>query len=99
MKQKKEKSHYWRYILIFFIFLLLWYFINPPKQEQRFCEANPEKCVCEEEIRGCLNGYTLDFKTGNSWCHKDYVECKNEKFRKKTQSELDIDDCNGVTPN
>ena len=57
-----------------------------------FCSQNPDKCVCEE-YTSLDNKITIppENKGGNN------SEWKCTKFYKKTQAELDIDDCNRNT--
>lgn len=102
MKQRKLESLLWQkslfyggiFIFVALVILYLWYY-NAPKQEQRFCEDNPEKCACtiwtiqQSIYPECVK---KEITKDAEFCTIESYKCS--KFRKKNETELDIDDCN-----
>ena len=84
----EQKSHFLEWALFFIGLVILIYFAYPSVNS--YCDKHPDKCVCER--------YNLKKVIGNGciWtddgCVKEKKDCT--KFRKKTQEELDIDNCN-----
>lgn len=89
MAKKQNKKESWinrfrefidgtAYLIIVLLLLFIWGSFAYSKTDKYFCSHNPDKCVCENNL---INGKIGEFE-------------KCLKFRLKTQSELDIDDCN-----
>jgi len=62
------------------------------RTDKYFCSQNPSKCVCEEYEKILLIEDTTNFEDTPKFSNINSDECL--KFRKKTQDELLIDDCN-----
>ena len=105
---KDKKQNFWNsreraFLSALFIFIVLTFFLyNFFNSDKYFCSQNPDKCVCEEykmswDFKG--ERYTdyipFEYLEINKKERRDQdVEFICSKFRKKTQAELDIDDCN-----
>ena len=84
----------WAILLLLIVIGALAYFgvLRPDHYPSMYCPNNPDKCVCEK----CETPFTGD---GIYVIKEEYPKCngyntKCTQFRKKTQAEIDIDDCN-----
>ena len=84
--KKKKKNWIWKnrwiylgIIIVLSVYILIKGYYN---SETQWCSRNSDKCVCEQ----------TDYYHFNSPDWDGVVGC--DEFRKKTQAELDIDDCN-----
>jgi len=110
MKQNKKQN--WINLLEIILISLILIFASVSflysQSDKYFCSKNPQSCVCklQQEIVTTDINYInhLDFELGYEcgYASDDLktIKCFKEKcskFRKKTQAELDIDDCNRNT--
>jgi len=106
-KQKRKDSWFSDFIattlIVVLIVIVIWLFMNGGYDDDspRWCENNPDKCVCEENlIPNKEYDYLYQCKGDFNIYSKNPLECNNRDFeriiecRKKTQAELDSDDCN-----
>ena len=90
--EEDYKKRVGRYLLSLIIFgALLVAFIIYFSPHQSICKQHPDKCVCER-YKTTEDGYY--FYPDDSLGKEVYPNAICSEFRKKTQSELDIDDCN-----
>lgn len=87
-KKQSWIKFYWIELSIIGLLLLLVLGFNYYYNSTSYiCSKNPNKCVCEKEIQ-----YAGSYDSISGETSLPYKECS--KFRKKTQPELDTDDCN-----
>ena len=97
MKQNKKqnwiKQNFPEIILIFLILIFASVGFLYSKSDKYFCSHNPDKCVEETWVK-CSNGTKIRALEMNQDFCDNYDATIYPKFRKKTQDELLIDDCN-----
>ena len=109
MKQNKKETITLRnclnylidnFSLVFWMFILILvaYILTPPLTTNSYCKQNPDKCVLEPtEIFLNSNTIPTKYNSPEEYCKNHpvkYIPKDYCQFRKKTQAELDIDDCN-----
>ena len=101
MKTKKqnwlsENAHF--IFLVLFIGAIILFVLSESNSTFYFCSKNPNKCVCEEKCQDSWRTNNGEIKRlcfdNFLYISEGYHPDKCSQFRKKTQTELNIDGCN-----